>query len=91
MRARNDLKHGCPVEFYSSLSEAWLSATVTSAYDEEITFEYYSPTDPDMPRTGKFSRFSEAIRPVKDKKTVKLVGFFENFFCFFGTFDSCFG
>jgi len=69
LRARNDFLKGCPVEYYSSLADDWIKATCVSAYDDEVTIEYYSPTDPDMPKTGIFSRFGEEIRPIKEKET----------------------
>lgn len=69
MRARMDLEKGCPVEFYSTFSDNWIKAVVISSYDDEITLEYYSTADPDMPRTGVFKRTAEEIRPLKDKKT----------------------
>lgn len=68
-RARYDLKKGDRLEVYSGFDSAWLKATVESAYKEDLTIKYYSLVDSANSRIAKFKRFSDEIRPIKDKQT----------------------
>merc|ERR1712062_357931 len=65
VRARYDMKKGDPLEVYSSFDSAWLKATVESAFQDQLTIQYYSLGDSENIRTGKFVRFSDDIRPIK--------------------------